>query len=153
LPSGRLVPPPPLREHLDGIDSKAVSLKWTGSGDQPPERTNWRRVAVLGKAGEACDEYLKKGSKVLVEGRMNADAAGNPRVWRDKEGKSRGSFEVAALTVKFLSSKNSGSDESEATAEAADETDIPFWRQPKRSENDTEPAQCRCCRGSVVSHR
>jgi hypothetical protein len=71
----------------------------------------------------------------------------------EQDGSMGTSFEVTAMTVKFLSSKNSGSDESEATAEAADETDIPFWRQPKRSENDTEPEQCRCCPGSVVSHR
>ena len=53
--------------------SMATSEKWTGQDDQQQERTIWWRISVFGKQGEACNEYLKKGSKVLVEGRMTAD--------------------------------------------------------------------------------
>src|SRR3972149_5884740 len=85
--------------------SMATSEKWTGQDGQPNERTLWWRVSVFGKSGEACNEYLRKGQKVLVEGRMNADPKGNPRIWKDKDGESRASFEVTALAVKFLSSR------------------------------------------------
>ncbi|HLE29170.1 MAG TPA: single-stranded DNA-binding protein, partial [Anaerolineales bacterium] len=53
--------------------SVATSERWTGQDGQLQERTLWWRVSVFGKAGEACNTYLKKGSKVFVEGRMTAD--------------------------------------------------------------------------------
>ena len=83
--------------------------------------------------GEACNEYLKKGSKVLVEGRMNADPkTGNPRLWQGQDGQTRASFEVTASAVKFLSSRGETAGASVAAepgmmdAEPADETEIPF---------------------------
>ena len=113
--------------------SMATSEKWTGQDGQQQERTIWWRVSVFGKAGEACNEYLKKGSKVLVEGRMNADAkTGNPRMFQRGDGSMGTSYEVTALAVKFLSSRGeaAGSAGSAGTgmmdAEPADETEIPF---------------------------
>ena len=113
--------------------SMATSEKWTGQDGQPQERTIWWRVSVFGKSGEAVNEYLKKGSKVLVEGRMNADPkTGNPRLWSGQDGQMRSSFEVTALTVKFLSSRGEtgGGGQSMGSgmmdAEPVDETEIPF---------------------------
>src|SRR5712692_659979 len=111
--------------------SMATSEKWTGQDGQQQERTIWWRVSVFGKSGEACNEYLKKGSKVLVEGRMNADPkTGNPRLWQGQDGQMRSSFEVTALAVKFLSSRgetaSSGGGAGAMEAEPADETEIPF---------------------------
>lgn len=113
--------------------SMATSEKWTGQDGQPQERTIWWRVSVFGKSGEACNEYLKKGSKVLVEGRMTADPkTGNPRLWQGQDGQMRASFEVTALTVKFLSSRGEtagsagGAASGPMEAEPADESEIPF---------------------------
>jgi single-strand DNA-binding protein len=113
--------------------SMATSEKWTGQDGQPQERTIWWRVSVWGKSAEACNEYLKKGSKVLVEGRMNADPkTGNPRLWQGQDGQTRSSFEVTALTVKFLSSRGEtagqagGAGSGMMDAEPADESEIPF---------------------------
>lgn len=109
--------------------SMATSERWTGQDGQPQERTIWWRVSVFGKMGEACNEYLKKGSKVLVEGRMNADPkTGNPRVFQRQDGTSGSSFEVTANVVKFLSSRaemsgQSGGMEHEMAAEG---DEIPF---------------------------
>jgi single-strand DNA-binding protein len=114
--------------------SMATSERWTGQDGQPQERTIWWRVSVFGKSGEACNEYLKKGSKVLVEGRMTADPkTGNPRLWQGQDGQTRSSFEVTALAVKFLSSRgetggaaSAGGGAGMMEAEPADETEIPF---------------------------
>ena len=111
--------------------SMATSEKWTAQDGQQQERTIWWRVSVFGKAAEACNEYLKKGSKVLVEGRMNADANGNPKTYTKKDGTSGASFEVTAQTVKFLSSRGEAGGPSGAAggimdAEPADESEIPF---------------------------
>lgn len=110
--------------------SMATSEKWTGQDGQQQERTIWWRVSVFGKAGEACNEYLKKGSKVLVEGRMNADAkTGNPRMFQRQDGTTGTSFEVTALAVKFLSSRSEaggGMAPGMMDGEPADEAEIPF---------------------------
>ncbi|MEP7359182.1 MAG: single-stranded DNA-binding protein [Anaerolineales bacterium] len=110
--------------------SMATSEKWTGQDGQQQERTIWWRVSVFGKSGEACNEYLKKGSKVLVEGRMNADPkTGNPRLFQRGDGSTGTSFEVTALAVKFLSSRGEtggGPGGGMMEAEPADESEIPF---------------------------
>lgn len=106
--------------------SVATSEKWTGQDGQPQEKTAWWRVSVFGKQAESCAEYLRKGSKVYVEGRMQADPkTGGPRIWEGKDGAPRASFEVTALTVKFLSSKSDGQRE-QAAGEAAGEEEYPF---------------------------
>ena len=113
--------------------SMATSEKWTGQDGQKQERTIWWRVSVFGKMGEVCNEYLKKGSKVLVEGRMTADPkTGNPRLWQGQDGQTRASFEVTASAVKFLSSRGEaggpggGPAGGMMDAEPTDETEIPF---------------------------
>ncbi len=85
--------------------SVATSRKYTTADGQQKEETAWFRVSVWGKQAEPCNQYLSKGSKVLVEGTLVPDENGGPRVWTDKEGKPRASFEVRASAVKFLSSK------------------------------------------------
>jgi single-strand DNA-binding protein len=79
--------------------SVAVSDGW---GDN--KRTIWFRVSAWDKQAETCNQYLKKGSKVLVEGRLQCDdISGGPRVW-ESNGRHGASFEISASTVRFLSS-------------------------------------------------
>ena len=74
-----------------------------GSGELVKE-TTWFRVEVWGNQAEACNTYLKKGSLVLVEGRMKADInTGNPRIYQKKDQSWASSFEIQASNVKFLS--------------------------------------------------
>lgn len=88
--------------------SVATSRKYTTADGQQKEETVWFRVSVWGKQAEPCNQYLSKGSKVLVEGTLTPDESGGPRIWTDKEGKPRASFEVRANTVRFLDSKRDG---------------------------------------------
>lgn len=110
--------------------SMATSEKWSGQDGQQNERTTWWNISVYGKAGLACNEYLKKGSKILVEGKVKADPkTGNPRIWQGQDGNSRANFEVDAITVKFLSTRQTGgpiSGEQDTELVGADETEIPF---------------------------
>ena len=97
----------------------------TGSGEQVKE-TIWFRVSTWGKLAEACNQYVKKGSKVLIEGRLTPDKeTGGPRVW-EKNGKASASFEVNAETVRFLSSRQDSQGEQENAQEPVSEDDIPF---------------------------
>ena len=84
----------------------AANRQYSSNSGERVKETTWFRVSVWGKQAEACNQYLKKGSKVLVEGRMTADAeTGGPRVWTGQDGSPRASFEVTAQTVRFLSSR------------------------------------------------
>lgn len=83
----------------------AVNRKYTDKSGQPVKETTWFRVSVWGKQAEACNQYLKKGSAVLVEGRLQADkATGGPRIFTRQDGTPGSSFEITAETVRFLSS-------------------------------------------------
>jgi single-strand DNA-binding protein len=112
--------------------SMATSEKWSGQDGQQHDRTIWWRVTAWGKQAETVNQYLKKGNRVLVEGRMNADTNGNPRTWTAQDGSVRASFEVTAQTIKFLTPRgeggsaaaNGGMADTDMPAETMDE--IPF---------------------------
>jgi single-strand DNA-binding protein len=69
------------------------------------DETTWFRVSVLGKQAESCNQYLHKGSKVLVEGRLRPDSNGNPTVFQRKDGTWGASYEITAESVGFLTPK------------------------------------------------
>lgn len=110
----------------------AANRKYTDKSGQLVKETTWFRVSVWGKQAEACNQYLKKGSSVLVEGRLNADkTTGGPRVFTRQDGTSGASFEVTAERVQFLSGGqregDGGSSASPQDAEGpTDEDNIPF---------------------------
>ena len=87
----------------------AANRKYTGSDGQVVKETTWFRVSVFGKQAEACAQYLKKGSLVLVEGRLTPDkTTGGPRTYARQDGTVGASFEIAAYAVHFLSSREGG---------------------------------------------
>ncbi|MGE5224987.1 MAG: single-stranded DNA-binding protein, partial [Omnitrophica WOR_2 bacterium] len=100
------------------------------SNGQQVKETIWFRVSVWGKQAETCNQYLKKGNKVLVEGRLVPDnSTGGPRIWNRQDGTAAASFEVSALTVRFLTSRGeseAGYQVEESTAQSSDDTNIPF---------------------------
>ena len=110
--------------------SVATNRQYTGSDGQLVKETIWFRISTWGKNAENCNQFLKRGSKVLVEGRLIPDAnTGGPRVWNRQDGSPSASFEVSAQTVRFLSTR--GEDETGAVppgegAQAEDAGDIPF---------------------------
>ena len=53
--------------------SVATNRKWTNADGTPGEETIWFRVSAWGKLAEVCDEYLSKGRRVLIEGRLRPD--------------------------------------------------------------------------------
>jgi single-strand DNA-binding protein len=110
----------------------ATNRKYTDKAGQKIEETTWFRVSVWGKQAETCNQYLKKGSKVLIEGRLQADkTTGGPRIWTKQDGTQGASFEVTAENVRFLSGGPGGGDGGSGGApmhDAApvDEENIPF---------------------------
>ncbi len=119
---GRLGRDPEMRYTPQGTPvtsiSVATSRKYNTADGQPKEETIWFRVQVWGKQGETVNQYLTKGRQVLVEGTLIPDENGGPRIWTDKEGKARASFEVRAQTVRFLDSKRDAAQAGSASAGA-----------------------------------
>lgn len=64
------------------------------------ERTEWHRVVLFGRLGEIATQYLKKGSKVYIEGRLQTSSY-------EKNGETRYSTDIIAANLQMLDSKNS----------------------------------------------
>jgi single-strand DNA-binding protein len=69
------------------------------------DKTEWVRVTVTGNRAESLSPYLKKGSRVYVEGRLEA------RPWTDNQGQVRAGLEVLADEVQFMSPRQVGDDQ------------------------------------------
>ena len=76
---GNLGGDPEMRYMPDGTAvtnfSLATNRKWTDGQGNPQEEVTWFRVSTWGRIAENCNQYLAKGSKVLVEGRIKPDPA------------------------------------------------------------------------------
>ena len=107
----------------------ASSRQYTNQEGQQIKETVWFRVSAWGKLAETCNNYLKKGKTVLVEGRLMANENGSPRIFTRKDGSSGASFEITAQTVRFIGSNRTegGEGHAEEVADAGEDGDsIPF---------------------------
>lgn len=84
--------------------SVATTDKWKDKSGEQQERTEWHRVSTFSKLAEICGEYLKKGSQVYIEGRLQT------RKWTDKEGRDRYTTEIVADRMQMLGSRAGGSE-------------------------------------------
>lgn len=109
---GNLGKDPDMRYTPDG---KAVCTFSVAASNRKDE-TVWFRVTAWEKLAETCNQYLHKGSKVMVKGALRADESGNPRVYKRNDDSWAASYEVAAENVRFLSGKE----------EPAVQDDVPF---------------------------
>ena len=110
--------------------SVATNRTYTDNAGNQVKQTIWFRVSVWGKQAESSHQYLRKGRQVLVEGRLNPDDNGNPRIWNAQDGTPRASFEVTAETVRFLGGAGEGgaaaSQDEPALGASESEDEIPF---------------------------
>src|SRR5260370_10533592 len=82
--------------------SVATDESYKDKNGERQKRTEWHRITAWGKLAEICQQYLKKGTMVYIEGRIQS------REWQDKEGQKRTSFDIVANTMKMLSSRAEG---------------------------------------------
>jgi single-strand DNA-binding protein len=85
--------------------SLACSRSWVTSGGERREATEWFNVVSWGNLAEICSQYLRKGSKVYVEGRLQT------RRWENAEGQTCYRTEVVANEMIMLDKKESGTHE------------------------------------------
>jgi single-strand DNA-binding protein len=123
---GNLGGDPEIRYQPDGTAVTSFSLatnrRWKDGNGQDVDETTWFRVSIWGKRAEAANQYLQKGSKVLVEGRLKPDAAtGAPRIYNKANGDPATSYDVTADNFSFVGSK------SDTTADG--QTPTPYQKQ------------------------
>ena len=82
--------------------SIATSERWKKDGEKQ-ERTEWHNVVAFDKLGEICGEYLRKGSQVFIEGKLQT------RSWEDKEGVKRYTTEIRADQMVMLGGRGGDS--------------------------------------------
>lgn len=111
--------------------SVATSETWKDKNSgQTQERTEWHKVVFFNKLAEIAGEYLKKGSKVYIEGSLRT------RKWQDQSGNDRYTTEIVASEMQMLDGKGQDSHDPAQRQQAAQamqqpssgdfEDDIPF---------------------------
>ena len=108
--------------------SVATNRVYNNSNGQRVEETTWFRVSFWGGRAETVNQYLRKGSKVLVEGYLRPDPeTGGPRVWTRNDGTPAASYEMTGLNFTFLSTRaEDQASQSQSGPDLVDEDDIPF---------------------------
>ncbi|MGK0408714.1 MAG: single-strand DNA-binding protein [Shewanella psychromarinicola] len=83
----------------------ATSESWKDQQGQTQERTEWHNIVMYRRLAEIAGEYLKKGSKVYLEGKLQTNK------WQDQTtGQDRYKTEINAMEMQMLDSRNSGGD-------------------------------------------
>ena len=112
---GRLGRDPEVRHMPNGEAvcnfSIATSETWKDQHGQKQERTEWHNITLYRRMAEVAGQYLKKGSLVYIEGRIQS------RKYTGKDGIERTAYEIIGNEMKMLGGKAEGSSESANTAE------------------------------------
>jgi len=83
--------------------SIATTESWKDKNTgQRQDKTEWHRVVCFGRLGEIAGEYLKKGSKVYLEGKLQT------RKWQDKQGQDKYTTEIVANDLQMLDGRPGG---------------------------------------------
>ncbi len=140
--AGNLGRDPEMRYLQDGtaVTNFTVAVN-DGFGER--KKTLWVRVSAFGRRAEVANQYLSKGSKILVEGTLTSDDNGEPRTWTSRDGTVRASWEMRADNFTFIGSRDDaggysgpsddndydsggGGGSSSSSQPAVEEDDIPF---------------------------
>lgn len=128
---GNLGKDPELRYTPSGIAvanfSIATNERWKDKDGNYQDRTEWHRIVAWRKLAETVGEYLKKGSQVYIEGRLQT------RTWEDQNGNKRSTTEIVADSLQMLGRREgvSSPDVAEPPTTSSDDEmaandDLPF---------------------------
>lgn len=100
--------------------SVATTERWKDKEGTPQEHTEWHRIVAWNRLGEICGEYLTKGSKVYVEGKMQT------RKWTDHENVDRYTTEIVINKLEMLCGSRQGDSYTDPNPEPGPNSDVPF---------------------------
>ncbi|MCH8980768.1 single-stranded DNA-binding protein [candidate division KSB1 bacterium] len=110
----------------------ATNEVWNDKDGNKQERTEWHRVVLWRKLAEIAGEYLKKGSKVYLEGRLQT------RSWEDKDGVKRYTTEVVADNMTMLDAKSEDGGSSSGVSSAPPPSESPPGESPPAADSGAE---------------
>lgn len=97
---GNLGADPEKRSAQNGAEMSSFNIatteRWKGQDGQQQEQTEWHRIIAWRRLAEICNEYLHKGSRVYIEGKLRT------RKWQDQNGNDRWTTEIEAREMKML---------------------------------------------------
>jgi single-strand DNA-binding protein len=117
----------------------ATSTRWKDKQTgEKKESTEWHRVVFFERLAEVAGEYLKKGAKVYVEGRLRTQK------WQDQNGHDRYTTEIVAREMQMLDSRSGGTshfgNDQPQTGEAMPSTQAPYAPQSTHNSNAMPPS-------------
>ena len=104
--------------------SIATTEKWKDKTGEMQEQTEWHRISFFGRQAEICGEYLRKGSSVYIEGRLQT------RKWTDKDGNERTTTEIRGDRMQMLGGRGGGGREMPDMESAPAGESAPAARKP-----------------------
>ena len=108
--------------------SIATSEKWKDKQTgEPRERTEWHKVSMFGRLADIAAEYLRKGSQVYIEGKLQTDK------WQDKDGNDRYTTKIIANEMQML-----GSRQGQPAGDAKDQDGMPPHARSKSDDFDDD---------------
>ena len=111
--------------------SLATDEQWRDRNGERQARTEWHNVSLYGKLGEIAGQYLRKGSQVFIEGKIQS------RKYTDKDGIERMAYNIIGNEMKMLGNRNDGSDS--GNNNAAPPTSNPPPEAPRRQPPQQTP--------------
>ena len=116
--------------------SLATDEQWRDRNGERQTRTEWHNVSLYGKLGEIASQYLRKGSQVFIEGKIQS------RKYTDKDGIERMAYNIIGNEMKMLGNRNDGSDSGNNNAAPPTSSNPPPAaprRQPPQQTPTTPP--------------
>ena len=115
--------------------SLATDEQWRDRNGERQTRTEWHNITLFGKLGEIASQYLRKGSQVFIEGKIQS------RKYTDKDGIERTAYDIIGNEMKMLGNRNDGYDSGNNNAAPPTSNPPPAAprRQPPQHESTTAP--------------
>ena len=113
--------------------SIATSESWNDQQGQKQEKTEWHRITAYDKLADIIGEYVKKGSKIYVEGKLQT------RKWQDQQGQDKYTTEVIINQMQMLDGKRDGGNGGSQQAQPARPQSAP--QRPPQQSVPQHPAQ------------
>ena len=111
--------------------SLATDEQWRDRNGERQTRTEWHNITLFGKLGEIASQYLRKGSQVFIEGKIQS------RKYTGKDGIERMAYDIIGNEMKMLGNRNDGSDS--GNNNAAPPTSNPPPAAPRRQPPQQTP--------------
>ena len=113
--------------------SLATDEQWRDRNGERQTRTEWHNVSLYGKLGEIANQYLRKGSQVFIEGKIQS------RKYTGKDGIERMAYNIIGNEMKMLGNRNDGSDSGNNNAAPPTSNPPPAPRRQPPQQTPTTP--------------